>query len=112
MKSTDDNIFGGYTDLNLNPNGAWVRGNKNSFLFALSENKAIKCRCINDKYEISTDNKFLIYFGLDSLCIDNDCNINKNSYCEELGEYFEQSSLPTKYLAGKNHFQVKELEIF
>jgi len=47
VKSTDSRVFGGYTDLNFNGNGNWVIGNKNSFLFAILDNKIIKCQCID-----------------------------------------------------------------
>ena len=48
VKSTEGKIFGGYTDLNLNGSGSWLNGNKNSFLFAFIDNKAIKSKCINN----------------------------------------------------------------
>lgn len=47
VKSTEGKIFGGYSDMNLNGNGQWVIGNKNSFLYAFFDNKAIKCKCLN-----------------------------------------------------------------
>jgi hypothetical protein len=46
VKAIDGKVFGAYTDLNFNGKG-WVNGNKNSFLFAFIDNKAIKCKCIN-----------------------------------------------------------------
>ncbi len=47
IKAKDGKLFGGYTDLNFNGSGSWVAGNKNSFLFAFLDNKAIKCICVN-----------------------------------------------------------------
>ena len=47
VKTIEGKVFGGYTDLNFTGNNKWVAGNKNSFLFALLDNKAIKCICIN-----------------------------------------------------------------
>ena len=79
VKATDGKVFGGYTDLDFKM-GSNKNGNKNSFLFALLENKIIKCKCINDKSEIfngsSTD---MVSFGNASLLIHNDCNINTKS---------------------------------
>jgi hypothetical protein len=49
---------------------------------------------------MATSKGDFLYFGCGSLCIKPDCNINSNSYGEELGDSFEQSPLPTKYLAG------------
>ncbi len=49
VKTINGKIFGAYTDLNFNGNGKFVNGNKNSFLFAFIDNKAIKCKCINGK---------------------------------------------------------------
>jgi hypothetical protein len=47
VKAKDGKIFGAYTDLNFNGSGSYVAGNKNSFLFAILDNKAIKCKCVN-----------------------------------------------------------------
>jgi hypothetical protein len=47
VKSTEGRVFGGYTDLDFNGSGRWVKGNKNSFLFAFLDNKVIKCKCID-----------------------------------------------------------------
>ncbi len=104
VKAVDRKVFGGYTDLDLNGNGKWVNGNKNSFLFAFLGNKVVKCKCINSSREIVTSQNCFLCFGFGSLAIKPSCNFNLDSYGDELGSYFEQSTLPTKYLAGKEYF--------
>ncbi len=53
MKDINGRVFGGYTDLEFDGSGAWKSdGQKNSFLFVLLDNKIIKCKCINNTYEI------------------------------------------------------------
>jgi hypothetical protein len=60
VKATDGKVFGGYTDLDFEKNSR-KDGNKSSFLFALLENKVIKCKCINNTKEI--------YIGFESTLI-------------------------------------------
>ena len=86
--------------MNFNGSGSYVNGNKNSFLFAILDNKAIKCKCVDGYFEIFTERSCFLSFGSRSLVIAPDCNINSSSYGIELGSHFEQSTLPTKYLAG------------
>jgi hypothetical protein len=90
VKSTEGRIFGGFTDLNIDGVGSWIQGQKNSFLFALIDNKIIKCKCINNQNELITHNSaYLIIFGSESLRIYPDNNVNNTSYGAELGTYFE-----------------------
>ena len=48
VKADDGKVFGGYTDLNFDRNNSWIKGKKNSFLFAFLDNKVIKFKCINN----------------------------------------------------------------
>ena len=66
--------------MNFTGNGSYEKGNKNSFLFAFKDNKAIKCRCVDDVHEIATSNIFL-FFGYGTLAIKPDSNINEDSFC-------------------------------
>ena len=43
VKGANGNVFGAYTDLNFTGVLRWINGNKNTFLFAILDNKIIKC---------------------------------------------------------------------
>jgi hypothetical protein len=75
-------------------------------LFAILDNKIIKCKCINNAYEIyKGEAPYLSILGYNTFRLETDCNLKNNGYpCFELGTYFEQSSLPYKYIAGSQFF--------
>jgi hypothetical protein len=52
IKSTEGSVFGGFTDLVFDGSDKWIKGNRNSFLYAILDNKIIKCNCINEDEEI------------------------------------------------------------
>ena len=48
----DNQIFGGFTNINLDGKALWKSGSKISFLFALIEGKFVKFKCKQPSYEI------------------------------------------------------------
>ena len=54
-------VFGGYTDIKLNRDKKWLKGDKNSFLFSLSKNT--RHDCIDGEKEVFGDYHSYMVFG-------------------------------------------------
>jgi hypothetical protein len=96
IKSTNGNVFGGYTEQLWN-NGCSFKIDPNAFIFSLinKENKPLKVKC-SPNNGIRCDHNYGSVFGgnhgASDLVIDTDSNINNNSYsyfghCYTLPDY-------------------------
>ena len=101
IKPIEGNVFGVYTDLDFDGSAQYRNGNKNTFLFAFINYQVIKCKCINSQDEIFSGNDTYIFdFGHESIILKKNCNAHSDNLCNELGKHFDQSILPSKYIAG------------
>ena len=132
IKSIDGYIFGGYTDESWD--GACYKLDMNAFLFSLinKANKPIKIKYDNtfkENHSIFCHPAFGPSFGAGiDLHISDNSNINLKSYSKLCYSYMHpfyinpQYGLKTRYalrshkansfLAGKENFQAKEIEIY
>jgi hypothetical protein len=118
IKSTNGNVFGGYTEQTWNHTGSW-KADPNSFIFSLINklNKPIKIKC-SQGYGIYCQNGYGPTFGIGyDLCIANQSNTNLNSYSSLGSSYthpdYAYGSIEAKsFLAGFYTFQVSEIEVY
>jgi hypothetical protein len=76
------------------------------------EKDFIKLRCTNKENEVYHIKDWLCCFGSFDLEIEDDCNINYDSW-SELGSTYEKPPDNDKYaLAGSFEFKVIEIEVF
>jgi len=69
MKSTENKIFGGYTDIEWKSKGDEVKGKGKSFLFFVNDDKSMtKLKCIKGNTEVYHDANQLT-FGVDRILI-------------------------------------------
>ena len=122
IKSTNDNVFGGYTEQTWNHTGSW-KADPNSFIFSLINelNKPIKIRwsqnnsiCCDSSYGPAFGGD---YNGWDDLNIADKSNTNTTSY-SNLGhsyshpDYRFETNEAKSFLAGSYNFQVSEIEVY
>ncbi len=90
IKAKSGYIFRGFTEKEWHLKGCWVT-DPETFIFSLvnKEDNPFKVLCSNEgKYAIYCDSEFGPCFGGDDdydvrdISIDNDSNINKESYCD------------------------------
>ena len=121
IKSTNDNVFGGYTEQTWNQIGNYGnhKDDPNSFLFSLINklNKPIKMKWSRN-YGICCNSKYGPIFGeRNDLQIANNSNINTNSH-SNLGhsyihpDYRFETNEAKSFLAGSYNFQVSEIEVY
>lgn len=125
IKTTNGNIFGGYTEAFWDQTNSY-NADPNAFLFSLvNKNEApIKMKILEGKNQraiacLSKQGPVFGHFngtGYD-ICISDGCNANLDSYCNLGHAYchpsFSVESLEAKeFLAGTHKFQVEEIEIF
>jgi serine/threonine protein kinase len=132
IKSNEDYIFGGYTEINWD-NTTWNgkvgennnsrrEGNGNEFVFTLKNPHNIQPSKFNMKNEwlnhsICCDAKLGPIFGCNDIRIENECNNNNNSfsfYDFNRGEYCFNDTTGKKRLlfTGTKTYKVKEIEVF
>lgn len=132
IKSNEDYIFGGYTEINWD-NTTWNgkvgennnsrrEGNGNEFVFTLKNPHNIEPSKFNMKNEwlnhsICCDAKLGPIFGCNDIRIENECNNNNNSfsfYDFNRGEYCFNDTTGKKRLlfTGTKTYKVKEIEVF
>jgi hypothetical protein len=115
IKSTNGNIFGGYTEQTWNHFG--YKADPNSFIFSLTNklNEPIKIKW-SKNYGIYCSNSYGPTFGID-LSVGNKSNINTKS-SSNLGlsythpNYTYGSNEAQSFLAGSYNFQVSEMEVY
>lgn len=119
IKTTNGDIFGGYTEV------SWVSGfigcpklDPNAFVFSLvnKENAPMIARIANkDLGAIVCNNGYGPIFGsgfVPDICISNESNKNMNSYCNFGNSYFIPNHLGSSSLKAKYFFKVEEIEVF
>ena len=115
IKSSNDRIFGGYTDQNWHTSGNYSRGNKNSFVWYFNTNQElIKLKCNKAEYEIYNSSNYGPCWGSASaITIENNFDTSNSSYssCTSSSDY---DRLPdgSQSVAGDYNFKVKEMEVF
>ena len=132
IKSNEDYIFGGYTEINWDDtiwngrvgeeNNARRDGKGNEFVFTLKNPHNIPPAKFNMKKEwlnhsICCDGKIGPIFGCNDIRIENECNIRNNKftyYDFHPGEYcFEDTTGKKRLLfTGTKTFIVKEIEVY
>ena len=132
IESTDNFIFGGYTEINWDStewngivgekNNSRRNGNGNEFVFTLVNPHNIKPSKYNMKnsflnHSICCDGNLGPIFGCNDIRIEDNCNIKNNYftfYDFQKGEYcFEDTTGHKRLLfTGKKSFIVKEIEVF
>ena len=132
IKSNEDYIFGGYTEINWDNtiwngkvgenNNSRREGNGNEFVFTLKNPHNIEPSKFNMKNEwlnhsICCDAKLGPIFGCNDIRIENECNNNNNSfsfYDFNPGEYCFNDTTGKKRLlfTGTKTYKVKEIEVF
>jgi hypothetical protein len=117
IKSTNGNIFGGYTEQSWGGNDIDPY-NLNSFIFSLINtlDKPIKIKWSKGK-QISCDINLGPAFGSVDIHIGKKSNSNDYNYAELGSSYthpdYAYNSIKAKsFLAGANSFQVSEIEVF
>ena len=132
IKSTDNFIFGGYTEIDWDStlwnghvgekNCSRREGKGNEFIFTLKNPHNISPSKFNMKKEwlnhsICCDGTLGPIFGCNDIRIENNCNEKKNRftyYDFKPGEYCFDDTTGKKRLlfTGENSFLVKEIEVF
>jgi len=133
IKSTNGNVFGGYTEQNWSGASQW-KSDPNAFLFSFinHHNTKIIMKCINPTCAIRVRSSFgdqmnsLPNFGSNfgptfgggaDLFICNDSNTS-NSSCSNLGVSYKHpnygygSDEAKSFLAGSYNFRTKEIEVY
>ena len=128
IKTTDDYVFGGYTDEAWSSTGG-SKKDVNAFLFSLVKNKVISykvMKCIEPEKAIHCQSTYGPIFGTGhlegghDLCIRtpfdkslNYSNLGRSYNCP--GQQHPKGGVSTlcqSYLAGSHTFQVKEIEVY
>jgi hypothetical protein len=118
IKSTNDNVFGGYTEQTWNHTGNY-KADPNSFLFSLINklNKPIKMKWSRNNGIFCNSSYGPTFGGGHDLLIANNSNINKtsnsnlgNSYIHQ--DYVYGSDEAKSFLDGSYNFQVSEIEVY
>jgi BTB/POZ domain-containing protein KCTD9 len=117
IKSTNGNVFGGYTEQSWNQT-YFIESDRNSFLFSLINqlNKPIKMKW-SRSFGICCNSNHGPIFGVNDLYIADKSNQNTSSY-SDLGASFNHpdytygSDEAKSFLAGSYNFQISEIEVF
>ena len=118
IKSTNDNVFGGYTEQTWHHTG-YFKDDPNSFLFSLINkvNKPIKMKLTRNYGICCTSHSGPSFGAGHDLYIVNNSNTNTMSY-SNLGhsfvhpDYAYASKGAVSFLAGSYNFQVSEIEVY
>jgi hypothetical protein len=123
IKSSNGNVFGGYTDQDWTPN-KYHKGDSNSFIFSfinINHSESYKMMCTKPSCAISCLNRNGPIFGetcWSEIYIADKSNTNTFSYSNPGSSYklpvnFKFGSNESKsLLAGSTNFQVAEIEVF
>jgi len=119
IKSTNGNIFGGFTEKAWNSSPQWNVDPK-AFIFSLvnMENKPFKVVCTNASRAIVADSHYGPTFGGGfDIYISSDSNLNQTSYSNfgqtyKHADYQFSTERAKSILAGSHNFQTLEIEVF
>lgn len=120
VKSTNGNIFGGYTENTWDMSGE-SKPDANAFIFSLvnNENKPVKVNVANEHVlrAISCFAKFGPIFGGDDICINDNSNASNTNIADfshyyVLDQYPWGSTQAKSFLVGSKNFTVEEIEVF
>jgi len=114
IKSTNDNVFGGYSEQTWNHIG-YYKADPNSFIFSLINklNKPLKIKW-SQNHGIYCNSSYGPIFGGHDFYIADKSNTNTDSY-SNLGihpDYVNGSNEARSFLAGSYNFQVSEIEVY
>jgi hypothetical protein len=117
IKSTNGNVFGGYTEQSWS--GSGYKADPNAFLFSLinQDSEPLKMKCISSDEAIYCSTKYGPNFGNMDIKISSESNENTQS-CSNIGYSYEHpdynydSNEAQLFLAGSNEFQVLEIEVY
>jgi hypothetical protein len=117
IKSTNGNIFGGYTEQSWAHNDDNWRTDLNAFIFSLINqlNRPLKIKCDVPKYSIRSDKDYGPCFGLGDLIISkksNPCGLSQLGLCYTHPDYEVGSNEALSFLAGSKYFEVSEIEVY
>ena len=110
IKSTNGNIFGGYTGAAWSSSGDYI-SDTNSFIFSLinQSNDPFKAKCTDNQYEIvGNESHGPTYCS--AFHISSNSNTNLNSF-SSFGSYIH-GTYGDAILAGSKNFQTVEIEVF
>ncbi len=121
IRSTNGNIFGGYTEQSWSGSGQY-KTDRNAFIFSLinKQNKPLKMKCEkceNAIYGNSYSGHGPTFGGGHDFYISDNSNTNTDSY-SNLGhsyphpDYASGSSEAKSFLAGSYNFRVSEIEVY
>lgn len=112
IKSTNGNIFGGYTGAAWESSGGWI-DDSNSFIFSLinKSNDPFKAKCTINKNAIYRNSSFGPTFGINDFYISSNSNINQSSG-SDFGLIFKHGKYGYTILAGSKYFQTTEIEVY
>jgi hypothetical protein len=118
-KSTNGNVFGGYTEQNWSHSEDF-KNDPNAFLFSFINQHNTKkvLKCTNPSTAIVADSEFGPVFGRGhDICICNNSNTNNKNF-SNLGHTFKHpnyaygSNEAKSFLAGSCNFLTKEIEVY
>jgi len=118
IKSTNDNVFGGYTEQDWTANSDY-KTDANAFLFSFinKDNKPLVMKCQEPDKAISCFGGNGPIFGKIDLSIAKSSNENIKSW-SNLGniykhpDYLNGTAEAKSFLAGSYYFQTKEIEVY
>jgi len=113
IKTTNGNIFGGYTEQDWS--GFQFKNDQNAFIFSFinkEENKKLKMKCLKPENAIfSFDQVGIVFGGFESdICIADNSDIENNSFSRLSGQSYNNQDLSS--LAGSYNFRTSEIEVY
>ncbi len=119
IKSTNGNIFGGFTEKTWQSTICQYVADPNAFVFSLvnKENKPLKGICTDSDKAIVCNSSYGAVFGVGEIWITSDSNSNQKSlsnfgltYMHDDYKYGTEKA--KSILAGSYYFQTVEIEVF
>ena len=112
IKTTNGNIFGGYTEQDWS--GFQFKNDQNAFIFSFinKESKKLKMKCLKPENAIfSFDQVGIVFGGFEAdICIADDSDIENNSFSRLSGQSYNSQDLSS--LAGSYNFRTSEIEVY
>jgi hypothetical protein len=112
IKTTNGNIFGGYTEQDWS--GFQFKNDQNAFIFSFinKENKKLKMKCLKPENAIfSFDQVGIVFGGFEAdICIEDTSDIENNSFSRLSGQSYNSQDLSS--LAGSYNFRTSEIEVY
>ncbi len=109
IKTTKNNIFGGYNPLSWNSSGGYQNSNL-SFLFSLNKKKKYTIKQGLEQYAFYWNKEYFAFGGGYDLCIFNQCTNNNNSYANSPHSYNTTETFELN--GGELHFTVIDYEVY